>query len=311
MTSGHRGSKVAPFSVGGTDPVVGRRGSVSGSAALPAPAIPLGFRAQLNGASLWDLVQMECLGRSRRVVQVSGEGGVGYLYFSGGRVIHAVTSRSSGEGAALEILSWTNGSFQPCERSWPAAATIDIPHEALILQAAKRRDEAAANLVAFRGRTEPELRTHATTETYEIEFQEGEVQEVQEVEDPMAEMRNPNINTINQAPTGVSIARGEPLPDFSVMIRVGANGAIIKNKGGSEELAGVVAYTQRLIELVGDLLGMDKFVAMECTFKNFEGQDGERGSGRCLLFTEANGDVVALRPRIESNIQPLRDSLGL
>jgi hypothetical protein len=123
----------------------------------------------------------------------------------------------------------------------------------------------------------------------------------------MTDTRRPN-NDRPQAP--VSIARNDALADFSVMIRVGPNGTIVKNKGGTEELAGVVAYTQRLIELVGDLLGLDRFVAMECTFKENPGQT-PGGATRCLLFSEANGDTVALRPRTESNIQALRESLGL
>ena len=124
----------------------------------------------------------------------------------------------------------------------------------------------------------------------------------------MAEMRTP---TVSQAGTAVSIARGDQLTDFSVMLRVGANGAILKNKGAGEDLAGVVAYALRLVELVGDLLGLDRFVAMECTFKEDVPSGPSRGSKRCLLFTEANGDSVALRPRPEANIQPLRESLGL
>ena len=142
-----------------------------------------------------------------------------------------------------------------------------------------------------------------TTEAYEIEIQEiGE--------GDMAELRNPNNN--NQSPAAAAIStRSEQLPDFSVMIRVGANGAIIKNKGGTEELAGVVAYAGRLVELIGDLLGLDKFVAMECAFKDVSGSADPHVPGRCLLFTEANGDAVVLRPRPESNIQPLRESLGL
>ena len=47
--------------------------------------------------------------------------------------------------------------------------------------------------------------------------------------------------------------------------------------------------------------GIDPFVAMECTFSD----------GRMLLFEEENGETVALRPRTESNLQPLRDKLGL
>jgi hypothetical protein len=307
MTTSSGGSSVAPRAgaSSGAGPAVAA--PTATLRAPPAVAVPLGFRAQLTGASLWDLVQMECLGRSRRVVQVAGEGGVGYLYFAGGRVVHAVTSRLAGEAAALEILSWTNGSFQACERAWPAAATIDTSHEALILQAAKRRDEtAASNLVAFRGRQQDGEATPMGTTTGTTMGTEMGHQEIEG--DVMAEIRNPNIS---QAGTAVSIARGEQLPDFSVMIRVGANGAILKNKGAGEEMAGVVAYALRLVELVGDLLGLDRFVAMECTFKETPGSGVPRGSDRCLLFTEANGDSVALRPRPESNIQPLRESLGL
>ena len=73
---------------------------------------------------------MECLARSHRVVQVVGEGGVGYLYFDRGRIVHATTAQRTGEAAALEILDWTNGSFQSCERGWPAQATIRTSHEA-------------------------------------------------------------------------------------------------------------------------------------------------------------------------------------
>lgn len=123
----------------------------------------------------------------------------------------------------------------------------------------------------------------------------------------MPEMRRTSSNPPSAA---VSIARSETLPDFSVMIRVASNGAIVKNKGGSEELAGVVAYTHRLVELVGELLGLERFVAMECMFKETPGQVPSNAS-RCLLFRETNGDTVALRPRADSNIQPLRESLGL
>ncbi len=266
-------------------------------AALPAPApvSAIRFRADVQGGSLWDLVQMETVARSRRVVQVTGDAGVGYLYFAGGRVIHAVTPRLSGEAAALEILSWTSGAFQPCERGWPTVATIHESCERLILCAAKRREDAAAsNLVALGGRVDRDRGSD-----------DGKSKRIREV--VMPEMRKPNSNLPS---TPVSIARNDALPDFSVMIRVGSTGAIVKNKGGSEELAGVVAYTHRLVELVGELLGLDHFVAMECMFKETAGQVPSNAS-RCLLFREANGDTVALRPRADSNIQALRESLGL
>src|SRR5215470_11683753 len=107
-------------------------GRVKAAAAM-SPATPVasaaaagvrGFSAQLRGVGLWDLVQMECLARSHVVVRVVGEGGVGYLYFDRGNIVHAATSHRTGEAAALEILSWTNGSFQACDRAWPERSTI-------------------------------------------------------------------------------------------------------------------------------------------------------------------------------------------
>jgi hypothetical protein len=247
----------------------------------------LGFHAQLAGVGLWDLVQMECLAGSRACVRVVGEGGVGYLYFAQRNIIHAVTAHHTGEPAALEILSWTNGSFQPCDRPWPEAATIATSHEALILQVAKRRDE-GSNLVAFPGRGAGEA-TSASEGLEHVELVEIE-------EEGAADMRSPDEREATPA-----VRTEAPGGDFSVMLRLGARGEIIKNSGGSEQLAETAAYVRRLIELAGELLGLDGFSAFECTF----------AEGRLLTFVESNGDAVVLRPRPEANLQALRERLGL
>jgi hypothetical protein len=263
-----------------------------------APATAVGFRAQISGASLWDLVQMECLSRSRQVIRVSGEGGVGYLYFMDGRVAHAVTYKLVGEAAAQEILSWTNGLFQPCQRAWPATSTIEGSCEGLILRLAKRRDEAASNLVAFPARAvTPGNGVAAAAAAMEHEFEEIEIEELHQE----GEMRAPTNSIDQPSPPPTAIGPGDLTADFPVVLRLGAGGSILKNKGGSEDLAGVVAYAHRLGQLAGELLGLDPFVAMECSFSD----------GRFLIFDEENGDTVALRPRNETNLQPLRDRLGL
>ncbi len=247
-----------------------------------------GFSAQLRGVGLWDLVQMECLARSRLVVRVTGEGGVGYLYFDRGRVMHAVTAHYVGEAAALEILSWSNGSFQPSERAWPDRDTIATSHEALILQAAKLKDE-SSNLVQFPGRGLPEA-----------DEVDDEIEMVELNEHPndggTRDMRGSKVD--DAAPTP---ARAEVGGDFPVAMRLNLSGGVVTNRGGTEELAETVAYAQRLMQLAGDLLGIDDFIALECTFT----------SGRCVIFMEENGDIVALRPRPEANLQPLREKLGL
>jgi Domain of unknown function (DUF4388) len=250
-----------------------------------ARAGAVGFRARLAGVGLWDLVQMECLARSRAVVLVTGEGGIGYLYFAHGHIVHAITADQVGEAAALEILSWTNGSFQPSDRPWPDVATIATSYEALILQVAKRRDE-SSNLVAFPGRNAGDEQVE-DVEMFEIE------------EEGAPSMRTPNERELPSAPPA---ARAEPSGgEFSVMLRLGAHGEIVKNSGGSEEVAETVAYARRLTELAGELLGIDGFSAFECTFKE----------SRCFVYVESNGDTVLLRPRSETNVQALRERLGL
>ena len=242
-----------------------------------------GFSAQLRGVGLWDLVQMECLARSRLVVRVVGEGGVGYLYFDRGRIMHAATIRYLGEAAALEILSWSNGSFQPCDRPWPERETIATSHEALILQAAQIKDEGArTNLVPFPGRAVEEV-------------------EMVELNDEGKDEGTVDMRTSKSDDAAPTTARSEVGGDFPVAMRLSASGAVVSNRGGTEELAETVAYAQRLMQLAGDLLGIDEFIALECSFT----------SGRCVIFMEGNGDIVALRPRVEANLQPLRDKLGL
>jgi hypothetical protein len=245
---------------------------------LPAGATR-GFSAQLRGVSLWDLVQMECLARSHLVVQVVGDGGVGYLYFDGGHIVHATTAQRAGEAAAIEILGWNNGSFQPCERPWPDKPSIVTSHEALILQAAKVSDERRGNLVAFPRAT-------------------GALETIDDVELEEVDMFNSNSNGVRPPPKAPRIETGG---DYTVMMRLAANGAVISNRGGGEDFAETVAYAERLVQLVGELLGLEPFAALECSFV----------TGKCLLFKEGDGETVALRPRPDANLQPLRERLGL
>ncbi len=236
-----------------------------------------GFQAQIKGASLGDLVQMECLAGSHRVVRVTSNGNVGYLYFRGGSVVHAVSRSLVGDPAALEILLWSEGAFEPADREWPAAETVSSSWQSLLLRAAQARDERAAqSVVALRsdGRSPRSKvpRVDALMET--VEFQ------------------------ITPLEVNGHLLRSE---DFSVVLRLGADGTVALNEGGSQDFADMVAYATRLTELIGAQLGAERFMAMECVFK----------AGRCFLILEASGNVVALRPRPEADVTALRQSLGL
>jgi hypothetical protein len=255
-------------------------------AGTPAPTPTSGFQAQLEGASLWDLVQMECLARSHVAFQVTGEGGVGHLYFDAGRVVHATTARNRGVAAALEILGWTQGTFQPSNRSWPTGGpSIDVTPEALLLSAAKNQDEnGASNLVAFpaagRG-AEP-----AVEEGLEL----MEIEDDQEFDDEDVTRPGGQVQGFRQGPA-----------DFPVMVRLAASGNVIRNKGGTEDLAEATAYAHRLAQLTGELLGLEQFVALECISRD----------GRYLMFSEGEGEIVLLRPRPDLDLQAMRGRLGL
>src|SRR5262249_32368762 len=105
-----------------------------------------GFLASLHGANIGDLVQMECLALSHRAAKITTKNDTGYLYFSGGQIVHAETANLVGEPAAMEILSWDDGTFEPCVRTWPADESIQCSWQSLLMRAVHARDERNANL---------------------------------------------------------------------------------------------------------------------------------------------------------------------
>ena len=232
-----------------------------------------GFQAQIKGASLADLVQMECLSGSRRVVRVTSAGNMGHLFFRGGAVVHATTRNIAGEAAALEILSWNEGSFEAVEREWPAKESIASGWQSLLLRAAHARDERAAPSVIA-------LRTPGSTAPRPA----AGVAEIMEIESTPVTVLGHDLRE----------------EDFQMVLRLEPGGALEVNRGGSQEFADVAAYACRLTEILGSHLGAERFVAMECTFK----------SGRCFLVLEPSGAVVALRPHPAADVA-IRGLLGL
>lgn len=250
----------------------------------PTEARP-GFQAQIKGASLGDLVQMECLAGSHRVVRVTSGANVGYLYFRGGAVVHAVSRSLSGDAAALDILLWSEGAFEPAERDWPPNDTVSSSWQSLLLRAAQTRDERAVTPRDERpAQSVVALRSDARLNR------------------PKPPPPFPVVEAVEFQATPLEVA-GHVLrsEDFAVALRLKADGTLALNQGGTQDFADIVAYSTRLTELIGTQLGAERFMAMECTFK----------SGRCFIVLEQNGDVVALRPQPTANSAALRGLLGL
>jgi hypothetical protein len=220
---------------------------------------------------------MECLACSHRAVRVTSGINVGYLYFRGGVVVHAAARSLTGEAAALDILAWSEGSFEAIDREWPAKETIACTWQSLLLRAAQRRDERSAqSVVALRAITRAARPEGASA------------------------MHVPESVEFQATPLEVAghVFRSE---DFQVIVRLGADGTLALNRGGTQDFADMVAYACRLSELIGTQLGAEDFVAMECALK----------TGRCFVIVEPNGDVVALRPHPTSDCGAIRNLLGI
>jgi hypothetical protein len=231
-----------------------------------------GFRAQLRQANLPDLVQMECLSRSRRAIRVTTVGNIGYLFFADGQVIHASTLELDGEAAAREILLWSQGTFEACDRPWPSRPTIAKSWQLLLLEAAQAHDEQArGKVVALAANHRPD---------------DSEASPISEVE----------IMTKNSL-ADASLKKDEP----RLALRINAQGAVVSSHGAGEDFAEMVAFACRLVEVIGDLLGMDGFQALEYAM----------GDGRCFIYREADGDIVAIKSSDPHTMGQIRDRLGL
>jgi hypothetical protein len=213
------------------------------------------------------------------VVRVTTVGNVGYLYFDGGNIVHASNLQLEGEEAAFEILQWTQGSFEPCDRPWPTVLTIHISWQALLLRAAQSKDEEGrSNIVALPSK--------------------------ERAPDPGEGTAAAESQMSTKVPHGSERNAGSGswhAEDFEVAVRLGANGEILAIRGDAEEFADIVAYTSRLADILGDLMGLEGFRGLECSFKK----------GRCLLLKESDGNILAVKPSPQADVSLIKDRIGL
>jgi hypothetical protein len=233
-----------------------------------------GFRVSLEGATLPDFVQMECLAQSNRVFRITSGHRIGYLFFSKGQMVHALSGDHVGEPAALEVLKWRDGSVEPCSVGWPDAPTIRSTWQNLLMLAAQARDESGrhklVSLPVNRGTT-----------------QRSDPNKLAKREDA----------SMNAPPSSQSLS----LAQFQAFVRLDTQGNIVSAKGDSEQLAPVAAYTARLAELIGNMLGMEGFTSLECNVSN----------ERVFIHRERSGNLVALKVPIDAEVGTLRERFGV
>ncbi len=253
-----------------------------------------GFKANLTGADLADLVQMECLARTTQVVRVISGDDVGYLYFKAGSIVHAVSSSAFGEAAAYEILGWDRGSFEPCNAGWPSAATITKPWQALLMSAANARDESRrSTVVDF-----PRERTQGSSMS-----QKSPPGPTSHGPATIPSARAPSTTPPSQAASVSPPVSGTPASTRGIdrAVRLEADGKVLSTRGDAEELAAMTAYTMRVAALIGERLGMEDLRAVECV----------TAATRRLFYVERNGNVIGLEAPISADLQALREKIGV
>jgi CheY-like chemotaxis protein len=104
-----------------------------------------GFHGVLRKVGLQDVIQMECLACNSSILEIYNESVLGRIYIEDGRLTHATAADLTGERALQKLLCLPGGSFELAPFEHPAEKTLTGPWEMLLMEAARVRDEIAAN----------------------------------------------------------------------------------------------------------------------------------------------------------------------
>jgi CheY-like chemotaxis protein len=121
-----------------------------------------GFQGVLRRVGLSDVIQMECLARNSSILEIYNQHVIGRIYIEEGQIIHAAGGDLVGEQALQKLLSLPGGSFELAQYEAPAQQTLSGPWEFLLMEAARVRDELAANGPADGSGVDPETLTAST-----------------------------------------------------------------------------------------------------------------------------------------------------
>jgi Domain of unknown function (DUF4388) len=263
-----------------------------------------GFRATLSGASLADLVQMECLAHSNGAFRINSGERVGYLFFQTGNLIHAFTDDLSGEDAALEILKWQKGTFEPANASWPSAPTIHTGWQNLLLRVAQARDESGRRRLVSLPARKP---GPAVAPTNAMQRETPSLEQPRPPPLPRAaghgsaSSKGPAASGNSTSPLARALPSDAAFHGLEAFVRLDPTGNVITSRGRGQDLAPVAAYAARLCAIIGEILGMQQLMALECARKN----------SRSIVHLEKSGNLVAVQTLADADLGSVRQRVGL
>ena len=110
-----------------------------------------GFQGVLRKVGLQDVIQMECLARNSSILEIYNQHVLGRIYIEDGQMVHAMGGDLKGEHALYRLLSLPGGSFELAQFEPPPEKTLNGSWEMLLMEAARVKDENAANVKEEKG----------------------------------------------------------------------------------------------------------------------------------------------------------------
>jgi CheY-like chemotaxis protein len=97
------------------------------------------FEGRLRGLTPVDLIQLKCMANATTMLHFQSPAGEGRVFFENGAIIHAQTSRASGQEALDQIVGFVGGKISQ-EQLVPATRTIHRDWQSALMHAAHAHD---------------------------------------------------------------------------------------------------------------------------------------------------------------------------
>lgn len=260
-----------------------------------------------EGASLADLIQLECLSGSREAVLVTSSGRQGHLFFEGGALVDARTRELAGDDAAFEIIGWKTATFGASDLPWPSRHTITLPWRELLLQAVPGYDQHE------RARSEriPTKNSEMNTTLRSSLPDAGAASSPS----PAASGRRPSVPARAPQPSGtLPVMRRPPAPPpppssapaslagavgaVKRAVRLDDSDAVIALRGDADDLAELAPALKRALAQLGEALGLQAFRAFECTF----------GGRQLIQYRDTAHSTITLEAAPGANLDAVRSA---
>ena len=178
-----------------------------------------GFQGMLRRVGLQDVLQMECLARSSSVLEVSTPHVQGTIFVVDGQIIHAQAGDVNGEEAFNYLMSLGGGQFHLKPFVEPPARTISGSWEFLLMEAARKRDEASDPLTTSPFPSVEQAAAETTAETLVAPTPSAPAQHAVE---------SPSVPALGSE----SVAESEPVPavDEGMAVRASEPVEVLRSK---------------------------------------------------------------------------------